>query len=101
MPILVAHFGPDRHIHRYENTPESELSLMRYDAQSRPDCCPVCGSFRIAEYLYGFVIPSKEIDRRCRAGKIILAGCVRGPDDPRWRCNACRADIHDTYPDPD
>ena len=57
----------------------------------RPTKCPKCNSDRIAEILYGFVLPNDpELNEELNSGKIILGGCCIEGDSPAWHCNNCK-----------
>lgn len=56
----------------------------------KPRKCPVCGSDKIADIMYGIPILSTELERDLKDEKIFLGGCEIYPDDPTWRCADCR-----------
>jgi hypothetical protein len=49
--------------------------------------CPACGSTQVVPIAYGY--PSAREWERARRGKVVLGGCVIGPDSARWACKAC------------
>jgi hypothetical protein len=64
---------------------------------SKPTVCPVCGSKRIAEYLFGMPAFSKELEKEVEEGKIILGGCVTTNNDPNYACMDCRTDFYRSF----
>lgn len=55
----------------------------------KPRKCPVCGSNRIADILYGLRMFSEKLMQEINAGKVVLGGCCLGEDDPAWQCADC------------
>lgn len=51
--------------------------------------CPKCSSINVAEILWGYPIPSSELDKALEDRTIVLGGCCVEPNDPRWKCNDC------------
>jgi hypothetical protein len=51
--------------------------------------CPVCGSRRVAELIYGFVIPDDALQAKIDAGLIAMGGCVVNDDSPIRECQDC------------
>lgn len=66
----------------------------RCESKIKPRKCPVCGSFRIAEILYGLPEFSAKLKRDLDAGRIILGGCCITNDDPKWQCADCQMAIY-------
>lgn len=62
---------------------------MRYEFETKPKKCPVCGSVKIADILYGLIAFSKELENDINSGKVVLGGCVLTGDDPSWQCVVC------------
>lgn len=65
---------------------------MEYYSENIPIKCPSCGSQNVAPILYG--MPSYKARLKELAGEIILGGCVRSGNDPRWGCIDCKAKIY-------
>jgi len=57
--------------------------------KKKPDQCPQCGSWRIAEILYGMPPMDARLERDLEAGRIVLGGCVITDHDPTWQCVDC------------
>jgi hypothetical protein len=58
----------------------------------RPEKRPQCGSWRIADILYGE--PAyRSVEKDLEAGRIVLGGCVGTDNDPAWQCVDCGAQI--------
>ena len=55
----------------------------------KPEQCPECGSWRIAEILYGLPAMNARLERDLEAGKIVLSGCVVTENDAAWQCVDC------------
>lgn len=55
-----------------------------------PECCPKCGSKKVAAILYGLPDFSDELERKLDAGEVVLGGCIISDDDPLWRCVECQ-----------
>ena len=75
-----------------ENFPKNDSKLIRLN--SKPNYCPVCGSDKIASYLWGMPIMSKKLESDINEGKIILGGCCISDDDPFCVCNVCKTDFY-------
>lgn len=61
-------------------------------ANAKPASCPKCKGKRAVPILYG--MPTPELERDERAGKLILAGCI--PDESKtWHCKTCGHDWGD------
>jgi len=75
-----------------ENFPKNDSKLIRLN--SKPNYCPVCGSDKIAFYLWGMPIMSKKFETDINEGKIILGGCCISDDDPFCVCNVCKTDFY-------
>lgn len=61
-------------------------------AASRPgkpfrNACPHCGHRKTLPIQYGYPLP--EVEAAAVAGKIVLGGCIVGPDQPDRACPAC------------
>jgi len=62
---------------------------MKYEYKTKPNKCPMCGSSRIADILYGYCKFSKELENAVRTGKVVLGGCVLTGNEPTWQCVDC------------
>jgi hypothetical protein len=51
--------------------------------------CPRCGSQRVAPILYGLPAFNERLNAALREKRIVLGGCLVGPDNPVFHCNAC------------
>lgn len=63
--------------------------------------CPNCGEpLKRIPIVYG--LPSSEFADQVARGEVeaVLAGCLVGPDDPKWACAACREPIGLKAPSP-
>ena len=49
--------------------------------------CPKCKSKKTVPIVYG--MPSLEMSKEEKAGRLILGGCVMNFDNPEWRCKKC------------
>jgi hypothetical protein len=54
-----------------------------------PAACPSCGSATIAWILRGYPVFSEQLESDLDAGRVVLGGCLVGPDQASHRCNAC------------
>jgi len=45
--------------------------------------CPNCGTAMV-RIIYGE--PSRELEESAELGAVVLGGCVRSEDEPRWHC---------------
>lgn len=72
---------------------ESKESLQKLYANitvaKKPLSCTECGSTKIAEILYGLVLPDEDTAKKIERGELILGGCVFFPDSPDWQCQNC------------
>ena len=69
--------------------------------KGRPSKCPQCGSPRIARIVYGLPdFSSGELKKAVEEGRIVLGGCIVGPDSPRWECKGCGARMGTRYTKP-
>ena len=59
----------------------------RFRYSRKPKKCPVCGSKRVVEILYGY--PTYSAYEKEQAGAVVLGGCVITEDDPSWQCLDC------------
>ena len=53
--------------------------------------CPNCGEpLKRVRIVYG--LPTAEYAEQVARAEVdvVLAGCLVGPDDPKWACAACR-----------
>ncbi len=67
----------------------------------KPNKCPDCGSIRIARIMYGLPdFSSEELKKAVEEGRIVLGGCIVGPDSPRWECKGCGARMGTRYTKP-
>jgi hypothetical protein len=73
---------------------ESDFRKDVIRVDKKPEICPVCGSKRIAAYLYGLPMLSDELDKEISEGKIVLGSCCITDDDPYFRCLECGADFY-------
>jgi hypothetical protein len=57
-------------------------------SETKPDTCPVCGSSRIAEIVYG--MPSPELLNSPDYGvRYVTGGCIVSDANPAWCCLEC------------
>lgn len=61
-------------------------------SQDRPEHCPVCGSARVVDIVYG--LPGPELLEFAEAGHVWLGGCCVSEADPDWCCLDCRTLIY-------
>ena len=62
-------------------------------AASKPRTCPVCGSPRVADIVYG--MPSPEMhDSPGYGERFVTGGCLADDVSPAWRCRACETSIY-------
>lgn len=76
---------------------KEEENSLNYRYSSKPRKCPVCGSTKIAEIVYG--LPNFESVRDdLDSGKIFLGGCCVNLDgsDPKWKCADCWTNLFRT-----
>ena len=52
--------------------------------------CPRCGSEDVLPIVYGY--PGPELDEESLAGRVVLGGCLVGPDSPEFHCKVCEHD---------
>jgi hypothetical protein len=68
------------------------------DDTTKGSACPSCASPDVVEFLYGE--PDTEGQAMIDRGERATGGCMVGPQNPAWRCNACLhefgrlADVH-------
>jgi len=67
---------------------------MKYRSARKPKKCPVCGSSKIASYLYGMPIYDEKLQEDMDSGKIVIGGCCITDDDPQWKCLACKEELY-------
>jgi len=60
----------------------------------KPAPCPLCGSARVAEILWGMPAFSEQMQKDLDAGKIVLGGCCIFGDEPTWQCADCGTDFY-------
>ena len=60
----------------------------------KPQTCPVCGSKKIASYMYGMPAFSVTLEEKIKDGKIILGGCCISDHDPDYACLECKTDFY-------
>jgi len=60
----------------------------------KPALCPLCGSARVAEILWGMPAFSEQMQKDLDAGKIVLGGCCIFGDEPTWQCADCGTDFY-------
>jgi RNA polymerase subunit RPABC4/transcription elongation factor Spt4 len=84
--------------------------FLKWDFETKPEKCPVCGSTHIAEIQYGtpiFITPKKyilgeeneirldpELEAQIKSGEIVLGGCIQHKDSPAWRCYNCKTKLY-------
>lgn len=66
----------------------------RYEFPDKPGKCPVCGSERIADILYGNPAYSEELKAVIDAGRIVLRANIMTDDDPKWQCADCKTEMY-------
>lgn len=52
-----------------------------------PNECPYCGQVTALAITCGF--PSAQLQAEIQAGTVVHRGCLVGPDDADWSCQAC------------
>ena len=72
--------------------------IQRIRVSQRPTQCPICGSDKIASYLWGMPAYSKKLETEMNQGKVILGGCCVSNDDPFWACNDCKTNFYRLIP---
>jgi hypothetical protein len=55
--------------------------------------CPHCGTFDVAEYLYGMPAYTKKLEQDVKNKKIIIGGCLINECAPKYYCNHCRKEF--------
>jgi len=68
--------------------------LKHLEYTRRPRVCPVCGSERVAEILWGMPAFSEDLQKDLDAGKIVLGGSCLIGDEPTWQCADCGTDFY-------
>jgi gamma-glutamylcyclotransferase (GGCT)/AIG2-like uncharacterized protein YtfP len=65
----------------------------------KPDKCPECGSWRLAEIVYGMpAAPDEKTQKQLDEGTLRFGGCCVEPGDPSWVCSECgSSDSHYPY----
>ena len=58
-------------------------------ASSVSPTCPQCGSSEVARIQWGYPALSDELEADVEAGRVVLGGCLVGPDDATHQCRAC------------
>jgi hypothetical protein len=53
--------------------------------------CPACGSRDAVQIIYG--LPGRELMDAELRGKVVLGGCIVGPESPEYECRACHAPL--------
>ena len=62
--------------------------------------CPKCGSVKIALILSGYPSMSEKLQADLDSGRVVLGGCVIGPDfEPNRHCNECLYEWETANPD--
>jgi transcription elongation factor Elf1 len=74
--------------------PDSELRKDEIRVNEKPITCPVCGSNKIASYLYGLPFFSEKLKKELNEGTIKLGGCCVSDDDPFCACLECHTDFY-------
>lgn len=82
-------YNPFHEIPERKITSLTELKLIAKEYRYKPRKCPVCGSNRIANILYGLPVMSPKMERELATGKLVLGGCCITDDDPEWQCADC------------
>jgi ribosomal protein L37AE/L43A len=49
--------------------------------------CPNCSSTKVRRIVYG--LPTGELLKEAKRGKILLGGCYRELNSPDWQCKDC------------
>ena len=49
--------------------------------------CPKCKSKKTIPISYG--MPSRDMLKEDKAGRLLLGGCVMNFDNPKWHCKKC------------
>ncbi len=84
-----------------ENETPKETHAKGSIVLRKPNKCPDCGSIRIAMIMYGLPdFSSEELKKAVEEGRIVLGGCIVGPDSPRWECKGCGARMGTRYTKP-
>jgi len=55
----------------------------------KPRKCPECGSRKIASILWGLPLLDAGTRQKIETGKIVLGGCLVGPERAEWSCVDC------------
>jgi hypothetical protein len=55
----------------------------------RSRACPRCGSRAIARVQYGMPALSDQLEADLAAHRVVLGGCMIGPDQPDRACTVC------------
>jgi hypothetical protein len=67
---------------------------MKHEYLLKPKECPVCGSSRVADILYGLPAFSPKLEEDLDTDRITLGGCCVTDGDPVWQCVECQAMIY-------
>jgi hypothetical protein len=74
-------------------TPDPEFRKDVIRVKEKPNICPICGSDKIASFLYGLPVFSEYLKKELNEGTIKLGGCCVSDDDPLFRCLDCHLDF--------
>jgi hypothetical protein len=57
--------------------------------------CPACSSPDVLPFLYGEPMPDVKGSMLGMKpdDEVVIGGCLVDPDNPRWKCRACRHDF--------
>ena len=68
--------------------------MVKNEYTRKPRKCPVCGSARIANILYGLPAFSEKLQIGIEEGRARLGGCCVTGNDPKWECSDCGAQMY-------
>ena len=66
----------------------------RRKSDVRPERCPQCGSFHIAEIVYNNLMLSDKLKADLEAGRSVRGGFRISFSKPEWRCIDCGSEFY-------
>lgn len=62
---------------------------MWFARRRKPRKCPSCGHKPFGSILWGMPGMGEKMRADVEAGRVVIGGCLIGPDDPDWQCAKC------------
>jgi hypothetical protein len=72
---------------------------MKIRTTEKPQCCPWCGSAKIALLLSGMPVFIPELENALDGGGIAIGSFKNGSNEPAWQCTDCCAQFFRESPD--